>query len=84
MKIYLKFSKAEIVKNSYLINLGYANIVLNKKELPIIEVKEFKEFSYQFAVDIANIASESFLGFGKKVSKKEETVLAFIEKFLEL
>ena len=71
---------AEIVKGTYFTFISCASEILHKKNLP--ETPEFKKFIYRFAEDTAKAASESFFGFGKRISKKEAEVLSFLKKLL--
>ncbi len=83
-EIGLNGNSAEFIKVANLMNLGYAILVLKKKSLPPEQVKEFREFVYAFAEDVANVASESFFGYGRKVSDKEKNTLGFIQRILDL
>lgn len=73
---------AEIIKGSYFTFICSASLILDKKNIP--ESREYKNFVYRFAEDTAKAASESFFGFGRKISKKEAEVLSFLQRILFL
>ncbi|MFP4497907.1 MAG: hypothetical protein ACLFQV_06800 [Vulcanimicrobiota bacterium] len=48
--------------------------------MPAMEAKEYKEFLYQLAENVAKAYSESFLGLGGSISRQEREVLEMMKR----